>query len=182
MRHDRHPPTVNQSATASGACAWTSARDRPAQRPKSQSRSNGSTLASSVRLSAVCAARRAGLRKTMSHDGRRLERPERLSRPRISSGSSAGKAIELTEEVEAEHSRCRRVVMAVCCEGAQDVERCCANWRSATTPNNRPSVAHMISCPPREAIRNCQSTVAGKSSGTSFTFGSANATQAMTTI
>ncbi|WP_426443540.1 hypothetical protein [Bradyrhizobium genosp. P] len=36
---------------------------------------------------------------------------------RASSGSSAAKAIKLTEAVEAEHSRLRRVVMAVCCEG-----------------------------------------------------------------
>ena len=51
----------NQSATASGACAWTSARDRPAQRPKSQSRSNGSALASSARGSDMSnpAARRS---------------------------------------------------------------------------------------------------------------------------
>ena len=54
--------------------------------------------------------------------------------------------------------------------------------RCVKAPKSRPSVAHMMSCDPIEAMRNSHSTTAGKYSGTSLTAGSRSEAITTTTI
>ena len=81
-----------QARTASGSLSLTSASVRPAQVPKSHSAIASSTLASSPAASAVWRQRRAGLVTISARRGSRAASPAACSRPRSSSGSSAGNA------------------------------------------------------------------------------------------
>ena len=150
---------------------------KPATRPASivQSRNAGSTFAFNPKTCAVCRVRSSGLCPTPAglrqctrecSGARRTRLIKRLVRREACRAHGIRRAMRDKNQPS---GHCRIVAGTSGANYVDSLPTVRARWVRA--PNSKPSVAHMISCAPNAAIRNCHSTTAGNPSGTSFTAG-----------